>query len=149
MMFRPSAQALRNLFLFWAGVAFGVSMLATPAKFLAPDLSLAHALQVGRVTFRVLAISEAVLLVAAFVLAALSANPSSRRFLWPVVLSAILVTQYLVMLPMIADQTDAVMAGLRDSSASSLHSVYVVVEVAKIALLVWLGLRAAANEQPG
>ena len=47
-------QRLRNLFLIWAGIIFGVSLLATPAKFLAPDLSLTEALQVGRVTFRVL-----------------------------------------------------------------------------------------------
>lgn len=40
--------------LVWAGVVIGVSFLATPAKFLAPTLTLPVALYVGRHTFGVL-----------------------------------------------------------------------------------------------
>lgn len=40
--------------LVWAGVVIGVSFLATPAKFLAPTLTLPVALDVGRHTFGVL-----------------------------------------------------------------------------------------------
>ncbi len=42
-----------QLLLIWAGVALGVAFVATPAKFLAPSLSLPVALDVGRHTFAV------------------------------------------------------------------------------------------------
>jgi hypothetical protein len=35
----------------WAGMLLGVSFIATPAKFLAPSLPLAQALDVGRSSF--------------------------------------------------------------------------------------------------
>ena len=40
-----------GLILLWAGLTLGVAFLATPAKFLAPSLSLTVALDVGRQTF--------------------------------------------------------------------------------------------------
>ena len=42
-----------KLLLVWAGLAVGVAFVATPAKFLAPSLSLPVALDVGRHTFAV------------------------------------------------------------------------------------------------
>ena len=36
-----------KLYLLWAGLAIGVAFLATPAKFLAPSLSLTVALELG------------------------------------------------------------------------------------------------------
>jgi hypothetical protein len=42
-----------RLLLLWAGLSAGVAFLATPAKFMAPSLSLPVALDVGRHTFRV------------------------------------------------------------------------------------------------
>jgi hypothetical protein len=39
---------------FASGMIFGVSFIATPAKFLAPSLDLAQALDVGRATFGVM-----------------------------------------------------------------------------------------------
>jgi hypothetical protein len=39
--------------MFWLGLLIGVAFLATPAKFLAPSLSLPVALDVGRQTFYV------------------------------------------------------------------------------------------------
>jgi hypothetical protein len=42
----------------WAGVLLGVSFIATPAKFLAPSLPMAQALDVGRWTFHVLSLVE-------------------------------------------------------------------------------------------
>lgn len=134
-------QRLRNLFLIWAGIIFGVSLLATPAKFLAPDLSLTEALQVGRVTFRVLAVTEAVLLALAFVLVLLKPPVSRRSFLWPVVIAGVLLFQYAVLLPFLNVQTDQVMAGEAPGQSSSLHIAYVAVELLKLGLLLFLGVR--------
>lgn len=134
-------QLLRNLFLFWAGIVVGVSLLATPAKFLAPDLSLIEALQVGRVTFRVLAATEAVLLTVTFVLMLLGSPVSKRSILWPVVIAAILLFQYAVLLPLLSLQTDQVMSGESPGQSSFPHSAYIAVELLKLGLLLFLGFR--------
>ena len=134
-------QRLRNLFLIWAGVILGVSLLATPAKFLAPDLSLAEALQVGRVTFRMLALTEAVLLTLAFLLVLLKPSDLGRTFLWLIVIAGVLLLQYAVLLPFLNAQTDQVMAGEAPGRRSLLHSAYVAVELLKLGLLLFLGVR--------
>lgn len=134
-------QRLRSLFLIWAGIIVGVSLLATPAKFLAPDLSLAEALQVGRVTFQVMAVAEGILLTLACVLVILKPPVLKRSFLWPLVIAAILLFQYAVLLPFLNIQTNQVMAGEAPGQTSSLHSVYVVIELLKVGLLLFLGLR--------
>jgi len=102
---------VRHLFLVWAGLVIGVSLLATPVKFLAPDLSLEHALQVGRVTFRAMGATELVLLLLALALAARSSSIRWNTVKWPVVIGALLVFQYLLVLPLLAARTDEVMAG--------------------------------------
>jgi ABC-type uncharacterized transport system permease subunit len=140
-------QPLRSLFLIWAGIIFGVSLLATPAKFLAPDLSLAEALQVGRVTFRVMAVAEVVLLALACVLVLLKPPVLRRSFLWPLVIAVVLLLQYAVLLPFLNIQTDQVMAGEAPGQTSSLHSVYVAVELLKIGLLLFLGLRQRESRE--
>lgn len=134
-------QQLRNLFLIWAGIVFGVSLLATPAKFLAPDLSLIEALQVGRVTFRVLAVTEAVLLTLTFVLVLLKPPVLKRTILWPIVIAGVLLFQYAVLLPFLNLQTDLVMSGEVPGASTFLHSSYIAVELFKLGLLLFLGVR--------
>ncbi len=134
-------QQLRNLYLVWAGIILGVSLLATPAKFLAPDLSLTEALQIGRVTFQVLAATEAVLLTLAFALVLLKPPISRRGFLWPIVIAGVLLFQYAVLLPFLNAQTDQVMAGEAPGQSSLLHSSYVAIELLKLGLLLYLGVR--------
>lgn len=132
---------MSKLFLIWAGLVLGVSFLATPAKFLAPDLDLPTALQVGRVTFRVLAYAEAALLLFAVGLTLKHFRSLSRPFLWLSVLAILLLGQYLVILPAVAQHTDAVMAGAVSRGSSHMHQVYVGVELAKVAFLLWLGIK--------
>lgn len=134
-------QRLRSLFLVWAGIIVGVSLLATPAKFLAPDLSLAEALQVGRVTFRVMSVAETVLLALAFVLVLLKRPVSRRTILWSFVIAGVLLVQYAVLLPFLSIQTDQVMAGDVPGQSSFLHSAYIAVELFKVGLLLFLGVR--------
>ena len=61
-----------KVYLLWAGLAIGVAFLATPAKFLAPSLSLTVALEVGRHTFRVYNGVELALVLGLLVLGAAS-----------------------------------------------------------------------------
>ena len=140
-------QQLRNLFLIWAGIIFGVSLLATPAKFLAPDLSLTEALQVGRATFRVLAVTEAVLLSLAFFLVLFKPPVLGRSFLWPIVIAGVLLFQYAFLLPLLNAQTDQVMAGEAPGRSSFLHSAYVAVELLKLGLLMVLGVRQSQRTE--
>ncbi|MEM7431663.1 MAG: hypothetical protein AAF351_06950 [Pseudomonadota bacterium] len=142
---------MAKLFLIWAGLVFGVSFLATPAKFLAPDLDLSTALQVGRVTFRVFSYVEAFLIVLTVGLAWKQFGSTLRHYLWPFVLTILLLVQYFVVLPIVAQHTDAVTAGDAVSSSSAMHQVYVVFEVIKAGLLLWLGIQnpfAAYNVKP-
>ena len=98
-------------------------------------------MQVGRVTFRVLAATEAVLLTLAFVLVLLKPPVLTRSFFWPAVIAAVLLFQYAVLLPLLNVQTDQVMAGEAPGRSSFLHSAYIAVELLKFGLLLILGLR--------
>ena len=48
---KASSDLSRGIALVWAGVAIGGSLIATPAKFQAPSLSMTTALEVGRAQF--------------------------------------------------------------------------------------------------
>ena len=131
---------VRHLFLVWAGLVIGVSLLATPVKFLAPDLGLEPALQVARVTFRALSVTELVLLLLAF---ALTARYSPIRFhtmKWPLAIAVILAVQYLVVLPLLAARADDVATGAAPGQVG-LHALYILAEVGKLGILLTIGLR--------
>ena len=135
------SETARRLFLLWAGIVIGVSFIATPVKFLAPDLQLTAALQVGRVTFRALAATEALLLTA--VLAACIRHTATvwRSIRWPCGLAGLLAIQYGVLLPIIGKRTDQVLDGVMTNDPSSLHWIYVLVELIKVVSLVYLGVK--------
>lgn len=132
---------MAKLFLIWAGLVLGVSFLATPAKFLAPDLDLPTALQVGRETFRIFSYVEAFLVIASLGIAYKQYGYCWRIFMWPYALAVLLSLQYFFILPLVAQYSDAVIAGDAVSGASSLHQVYVGLELVKLALLLWLGIK--------
>lgn len=123
---KPSALAL-----VWLGILIGVSFLATPIKFTAPSLDLPTALEVGRVTFRLLARVEwtlAILLVA-------SAWFYRQRLPWSVYLVfAIVILEWTWLLPTLGARTDIIRAG-GSVPASSLHQVFVLGEVLECAAL--------------
>ena len=134
-------RAINAYFLIWAGIAIGVSLIATPAKFLAPGLSLPDALQVGRVTFRVLGIVEAGLFVIAVIMIVLVFSAAWHALKRLVVLAGLLLTQYVVLLPILSSNTNEIVAGAAQQSTSSAHWLYVLVELVKIGFLIYLGLR--------
>lgn len=122
----------------WAGLVLGVSFVATPVKFLAPSLSLADALAVGRVTFEALKWIECVAVV---VLAATvwMTTPRRRELALLGVIVLILLCQYVWMLPILDDRVQTIIDG-QDLPPSSLHWIYTVLEFVKISLLVLIGL---------
>ena len=128
----------RSLFvaasLIWAGMILGVSFVATPAKFLAPSLTLPVALDVGRHTFSIFAKLEWALACACAALA--FASDSRRRALAvSATLALLLAVQALVLIPDLDRRVGLYLAG-QVPPRSPLHIVYVAIELAKIAVLL-------------
>jgi len=129
------SSALVVVLLLWAGILFGVSFLATPVKFSAPSLTLPVAIEVGRSTFALLnrvelgcaAISVGLLIVGAS--RTLSVCLSARV----AVLGVLLETFWL--LPVLDQRAQAVIDGAMPT-ASSLHDVYIGIDLAKLAGLL-------------
>lgn len=122
----------------WSGLVLGVSFLATPAKFLAPSLSLAVALDVGRSTFHTLRWVEAVIALA-LLTALLMRRVTGRMYAVFGAVALILLLQYVVLLPMLDVRVAAIIGG-QDAPPSMLHWVYTAIEFGKIALIAWLGV---------
>jgi hypothetical protein len=127
-----------RLLLLWAGVSAGVAFVATPAKFMAPSLSLPVALDVGRHTFRVYNDVELALLAALIVLGAWSKARRSR-YLALVVPAAAVAAQALWLIPALDARVSVIAAG-GQPPPSNLHAVYIGAELLKLVWLLSFGL---------
>jgi hypothetical protein len=114
----PITRTIAAIFFIWAGLLIGVSFVATPAKFLAPSLALAQALDVGRWTFYVLAwIEWGFVSVVAAVLVR-TRRPRSgymRLFIFSAValVTALLAAESFALRPMLDARVLRIMAGER------------------------------------
>lgn len=119
----------------WGGILIGVSFVATPAKFLAPSLTLPVALDVGRHTF---AVSNPIEWGAAgaLVLSGLASRISWRS--WTVWLCAIgiLAVETFWLLPILDARVSLIIAGEQPPPTSH-HAVYIACEVLKFGALVF------------
>lgn len=133
----------------WFGMTAGVSLLATPARFGAPTISRPVALDVGRVVFATLNKAELIALIV--LLATVRLSGRSRELWLPVfALALVLLTQSIWLLPELAARAEMIVAGV-EPAPSIAHAAYSVLELAKLALLAWLGfgaLAAAARSSP-
>lgn len=118
--------------LLWLGLLLGVSFLATPVKFMAPSLSLSVALDVGRQTFTVFNMIEALLSVTLVSLALTSRH--SRPMIVAVVMVVLVVLQRFWLLPVLDARVETILQG-EQPPPSSLHEVYIAVDVVKLGLL--------------
>lgn len=128
--------------LLWAGMAIGVAFLATPAKFLAPTLSLPVALEVGRQTFRVYNATEFGFALA-LVLLALGSSDRRGWLLRAAGPIAIVVAQAVWLLPELDQRVSAIQAGTVPPP-SRLHVIYIVAEAAKVLWLIAASFGAEA-----
>jgi hypothetical protein len=131
--------AARRLSLVWAGLVLGVSFLATPAKFLAPSLSLASALDVGRQTSFVLNRFELALGLALAGFGWWSGEPRSRWRVAMILPGALVVLQAVWLLPLLDVRVQQIIDG-GAPSPSHLHYIYISLDIAKLAVLLGLGL---------
>lgn len=138
---RCATMALLALVMLWIGTLVGVSFLATPAKFLAPSLTLPVALDIGRQTFAVFNKIEWVYIAVCALLIAI--EPRNRIGSAGLIGVAVLsVLQMGWLLPELDVRVGTIIAGGRPP-ASPLHHVYIVAEVAKLIMLGVVAVTAA------
>ncbi|WP_246710276.1 hypothetical protein [Martelella soudanensis] len=114
----------------WLGMLVGVSFLATPAKFLAPSLTLPVALDVGRHTFAVYNKVEWEFSVALLLLAFLGRRGwISAAFTMVAVL--IVACETLWLLPLLDARVGVIIAG-GEPAPSNLHTLHIALEAAKM-----------------
>jgi hypothetical protein len=133
--------ALGAMIMLWAGVLIGVSFLAAPAKFNAPGLSLPVAMQIGRQEFGELNRAEIALAVASLALAAY-ARPHRTLWLGLGLAAAIVVLQWLWLLPALDARAELIVQGETPEPAPW-HALYIGAEVLKLLVLIttgWLAL---------
>lgn len=118
----------------WAGLLVGVSFLATPVKFLTPSLTLPVALDVGRQTFFVFNRSEIALAILMLLLLIWGMRSRLMTGLGAI-LALLILTQTFWMLPKLDARVETILQG-GALAPSSLHTLYVIVECTKLALLV-------------
>ena len=140
----PPAPGLAALALFWSGLVVGVSFVSTPAKFLAPSITLPVAVDIGRATFGVFCWME---LVAALAVAALAVRLGRGLALVAATLLALVLAKVLWLLPLLDARAEHVIQG-RVHETSNLHWVYIAADLCQLLLLAWLAWRALRSHGP-
>lgn len=129
----------------WVGLLLGVSFLATPAKFMAPSLTLPIALDVGRHTFAIFNYTELGLL-GLLMMSILFVRRSWTLVALVMGVCIIVMVQTLWVLPVLDARVGLILDG-GSPPPSSLHIAYIGIDVLKLILLTvlaFIGLRRLA-----
>ena len=138
---RNWTRILAGSALFWCGLLVGVSFLATPAKFMAPSLSMPVALDVGRQTFFVFNRVEWIICAVTAVTWMLGTRGRQTGMLVAVA-AAIVLVETLWLLPLLDARVGLIIAG-QTLPATNHHVWYVALEATKVVDLAALGIVAA------
>ncbi len=133
------ANCLVCLSFIWLGMIIGVSFVATPAKFLTPTLGLPIAVDVGRHVFGVFNKVEVFCGIASFILVLIIRPPKTTNIAFAVIWT-ILVLQTFWLFPFLSERVEYL---LQDTTLpkSIMHTLYAVMEVAKMVTLGFIGYR--------
>lgn len=132
-----STSGLSVVALVWVGLLLGVSFIATPAKFLAPSLTVPVALDVGRYTFEIFSMVEVIAAIVLLSCAVLSQCGRSVVFIG-VLVGGFVAVQFLWLLPVLDARVEIILQGERPEN-SGLHSLYIALEAGKVVLLSFIG----------
>ena len=121
----------------WLGMVLAISFLEAPLKFRAPDVTLRIGLGIGRLVFR--AVNAIELVLAAVLVIALRNLSRDAATVLRLLAGVVLVAQLLVIRPRLTRRSDAVLSG-HEGDRSHAHIGYVVLESAKVALLLAGGI---------
>jgi hypothetical protein len=122
----------------WVGMVLAISFVESPLKFRAPGVTLKVGLGIGRLVFRALNVFEYVF---AFVIATALFTQETSAVLNTALLVAggALLTQTIVVRPLLARRTSAVLEG-DEGRRSWAHFAYVALELVKVIALVSTGV---------
>ena len=131
----------------WFGMTAGISLLAVPAQFAAPAATRAISLDVARAIFTALNKAELVALILLLIVVRVSGN--ARRW-WAAssILAFIILLQTVWLLPELAERSRMILAGT-EPPPSIAHAAYSTLELAKLGMLLILGLAAISRPEPG
>lgn len=120
--------------LIWLGIVLGVSFLATPVKFRAQGVSIETGLAIGRVTFESLNAEEFFFAVALLAVTFAGNTQGNRPYL---LLAAVLVLvlQLGAVRPLLKTQSDTVLREGDSGARSTMHYLYVGLEIVKVVVL--------------
>ncbi|WP_170378538.1 hypothetical protein [Ruegeria atlantica] len=136
-LFEAARIALIATISVWMGAAVSGNLIAAPAKFQAPSLTLPVALDVGRMQFLWIGVFEAFCtLLIALLLLSFRQKPSLSL----IVALCVFGFQRLWLLPLLNARTHLIIA-VQPVEDSSLHLLYVASEFLKIGFLFWAGIR--------
>lgn len=123
----------------WLGYVAGISFLEAPLKFRAPGITLPLGLGIGRIVFAALNKVEWILALAMSVLLWLRIPSQWFRTLFALLL-LLLITQTFWLLPQLDMRAEMIVNGIAPPS-SFLHFLYIGLEVAKLVVLLFLGIK--------
>jgi hypothetical protein len=126
--------------LLWSGMTLGIS-LESWVKFKTPSLMKPVGLDVGRTVFSAFHKAQFILLII-LIVSGLIASLSPWSWLVVGLIALILVLQSVWIFPILSSIIDAIMAGAKISK-SHVHTLYGILEVAKLTLLFYLSLRVS------
>ncbi|WP_197373987.1 hypothetical protein [Mycolicibacterium baixiangningiae] len=131
------AVAVAALFV-WLGMVLAISFLEAPLKFRAPGVTLPLGLGIGRLVFRALNVSEAVLAVVVAV-SFIVHPPAVSVAVSAAVAVVVLLAQVLAVRPRLSRRSDAVLAGA-GGPRSHAHYAYIALELVKVVALIVAGV---------
>jgi len=127
-------RQLSQLMLIWFGAIVGLSFIATPAKFLVPELDMATAIRVGRATFDVFFYFECAM-TASIALILMTGRTSLFSVAYCVALITLYSGQQGIVLPAVQSNTDSLFSGYRIDSRFY-HHAFIFLEGMKAVILV-------------
>ncbi|MGV9394305.1 hypothetical protein ACWDQL_35045 [Streptomyces olivaceus] len=140
----PAAVAGAVTFV-WLGMVLAISFLEAPLKFRAPGVTIPVGLGIGRLVFRALNTTEAVLAVTVAAAVA-TGTPSTAVVTLTAVPASVLAAQLGVVRPRLNRRSDAVLAGEDPAEhRSTAHLYYVALEAVKVLALIALGCAVLAT----
>jgi hypothetical protein len=131
----------------WVGMTIGISMIATPVRFTAQTITRPIALDVGRVVFAALNKAELLALVVLLIVVRISGR-ATRYWGFCGALALILIAQSVWLIPELSERTQMIING-SEPPKSYAHAIYSSLELAKIALLLWLGFYSLGSDRSG
>lgn len=119
----------------WLGLIIAIDLIEAPLKFQAPGITIPLGLGIGRLVFLAMNITEVAI---AIVLALALWRSAADRRSWSIfgISAALLVLKFAVIRPLLAQHTNAVLAG--GEGGSMTHYFYIATDAVLFVALVWL-----------